>query len=165
MILKLAPVLHSPSPNWALMNGDVKRVLRSIELEPSRQGALARLLLAQDNLLRAIENDRDARPAETESEKLAEADRQMAAAQLEILALEKSLEDKEQHIERLERIRGNRSGNHPLIDELLQRIERFYVDPSKVEKDELITAAAKRDGLQPRSLLILYGCGGHQRFL
>ncbi|OUU22966.1 MAG: hypothetical protein CBC13_06750 [Planctomycetia bacterium TMED53] len=126
-----------------LIDGDVKRVLRSIELEPSRQGVLARLLLEQDNLLRAIENDRDVRPPETESEKLVEADRQMAAAQLEILALEKTLDEKDQQIERLQRNRGNRGGNHPLLDELLQRIERFYVDPSKVEQEELITAAAK----------------------
>ena len=128
-----------------LMNGDVKRVLRSIELEPSRQGALARLLLAQDNLLRAIENDRDALPPETESEKLQEADRQMAAAQLEILALERSLQEKERQLERLQRTRGNsgRSGNHPLLDELMQRISRFYVDPSKVDEEALITEAAK----------------------
>lgn len=125
-----------------LMNGDVKKVLRSIELEPSRQGALARLLLAQDNLLRAIENERDASPPETDSEKLAESDRKMAVAQLEILSLEKSLEEKERQLERLQRNRGG-NGNHPLLDELMQRISRFYVDPSKVDEDQLISEAAK----------------------
>ena len=125
------------------MDGDVKRVLRSIELEPSRQGTLARLLLAQDNLLRAIENEQDASPPETDAEKELEASRRMAAAQLEILSLEKAISDKDVQIQRLQRRGSRNGGGHPLLDELLQRIERFYVDPALVDQEELISEAAK----------------------
>lgn len=118
-----------------LFDGDVKMVLRSIELEPSRQGIVARLLLERDRLIRSLEREEDAKPPPA-SERLLEAEQ-------EILALETALEEKEQDLKRLQRRRRTGSTKHPLLDEIMQRIRHFYVEPNLVDNDQLIIEAAK----------------------
>ncbi|MGE4633014.1 MAG: S41 family peptidase [Planctomycetota bacterium] len=118
-----------------LFDGDVKRVLRSIELEPSRQGIVARLLLERDRLLRSLEREEDAKPPPT-SERLLEAEK-------EILALETALKEKEQDLKKSQRRRRQAGTKNPLLDEILQRIRHFYVEPNLVDDDQLIIEAAK----------------------
>lgn len=118
-----------------LFDGDVKRVLRSIELEPSRQGIVAKLLLERDRLIRSLEREEDAKPAPN-SEKLLEAER-------EILALETALQKKDEELSKLQRRRRPTATRHPLLDEILQRIRHFYVEPNLVKDDQLIIEAAK----------------------
>lgn len=118
-----------------LFDGDVKRVLRSIELEPSRQGIVARLLLERDRLIRSLEREEDTKPAPN-SEKLLEAER-------EILALETALQKKDQELQKLQRRRRPAATRNPLLDEILQRIRHFYVEPTLVNDEQLIIEAAK----------------------
>ena len=118
-----------------LFDGDVKNVLRSIELEPSRQGIVARLLLERDRLIRSLEREEDAKPPPA-SERLLEAEQ-------EILALETALEEKEQDLRKLQRRRRPGTTKHPLLDEIMQRIRHFYVEPNLVDEDQLIIEAAK----------------------
>jgi len=119
-----------------LFDGDVKNLLRSIELEPSPQGSLAKVLLERDRLMRSLERQSDAEPA-PESEKIAEAEKS-------ILQLETLLLRKDQEIERLtaRKNRGNPT-NHPLLDEIMRRIRHFYVDPELVNDENLLIEAAK----------------------
>ena len=119
-----------------LFDGDVKNLLRSIELEPSAQGSLAKVLLERDRLLRSLERKSDAEPA-PESELIAEAEKN-------ILQLETLLLRKDQEIERLT-ARKNRGSttNHPLLDEIIKRIRHFYVEPDLVDDEKLLIEAAK----------------------
>jgi len=119
-----------------LFDGDVKNLLRSIELEPSAQGSLAKVLLERDRLLRSLERQSDAEPA-PESEKIAEAEKN-------ILQLETLLLRKDQEIERLtaRKSRGSTT-NHPLLDEIMRRIRHFYVEPDLVDDEKLLIEAAK----------------------
>lgn len=119
-----------------LFDGDVKNLLRSIELEPSAQGSLAKVLLERDRLLRSLERKSDAEPA-PESELIAEAEKN-------ILQLETLLLRKDQEIERLtaRKNRGNTT-NHPLLDEIMRRIRHFYVEPDLVDDEKLLIEAAK----------------------
>ncbi len=120
----------------SLFDGDVKNLLRSIELEPSAQGSLAKVLLERDRLLRSLERKSDAEPA-PESEQIAEAEKN-------ILQLETLLLRKDQEIERLT-ARKNRgsSTNHPLLEEIMRRIRHFYVEPDMVDDEKLLIEAAK----------------------
>lgn len=118
-----------------LFDGDVKSVLRSIELEPTRQGIVAKLLLERDRLIRSLEREEDTKPPPT-SEKLLEAER-------EILALETALQKKEQDLKKLQRRRRPAATRNPLLDEILQRIRHFYVEPDLIDDDQLIIEAAK----------------------
>ncbi|MDE0960233.1 MAG: S41 family peptidase [Planctomycetota bacterium] len=119
-----------------LFDGDVKNLLRSIELEPTAQGALAKVLLERDRLMRSLERKSAAEPA-PESERIAQAEKS-------ILQLETLLLRKDQEIERLNarRSRGN-STNHPLLDEIIRRIRHFYVEPELVDDEQLLIEAAK----------------------
>ena len=119
-----------------LFDGDVKNLLRSIELEPSAQGSLAKVLLERDRLLRSLERKSDAEPA-PESELIAEAEKN-------ILQLETLLLRKDQEIERLtaRKNKGNTT-NHPLLDEIMRRIRHFYVEPDLVDDEKLLIEAAK----------------------
>lgn len=120
----------------SLFDGDVKNLLRSIELEPSAQGSLAKVLLERDRLLRSLDRKSDAEPA-PESEQIAEAEKN-------ILQLETLLLRKDQEIERLT-ARKNRgsSTNHPLLEEIMRRIRHFYVEPDMVDEEKLLIEAAK----------------------
>lgn len=120
----------------SLFDGDVKNLLRSIELEPSAQGSLAKVLLERDRLLRSLDRKSDAEPA-PESEQIAEAEKN-------ILQLETLLLRKDQEIERLT-ARKNRgsSTNHPLLEEIMRRIRHFYVEPDMVDDEKLLIEAAK----------------------
>lgn len=117
-----------------LFDGKVKRVLRALELEPSLRGDQARLLLDQDRMLRSLERAVDAAPAPTSvvAEEL----------QQKILVLERELELQTDRLQRAERGGSGRTGI-PLIDELLDRVEYFYAEPDRVERNTLVTEAAK----------------------
>jgi C-terminal peptidase prc len=119
-----------------LFDGDVKSLLRSLELEPSAQGALAKALLERDRLLRAFERETDEKPA-PDNERLQEAEQ-------EILKLETLIDRKDKEIDRL-RSRRNRpvATNHPLLDEIMRRIKHFYVEPELVNDEQLLIEAAK----------------------
>ena len=114
-----------------LVDGKVKGVLRSLELEPTPEGSMARLLLERDLFLRRAE-----RKQRDDPQALVERDEQ------ELLSLRKKLEDLETELSRLQARSPSRT-NHPLIDELLRRIQFFYADPDLVDEEELLIQAAK----------------------
>ena len=117
-----------------LFDGHVKRVLRDLELEPSLKGDQARLLLEQDRLMRRLERDVDAAPppADIAAEEL----------QQKILVLERELELQNDRLERAKR-QNRLSTSFPLLDDLLDRIEYFYADPKRLDREKLLVEAAK----------------------
>lgn len=112
----------------------VKRILVSLETEPTPQGAQARLLLQHDLLMRKLERMMDS-GAVTSS----------PAQNRLIEKLEQESQDKDKTIERLEQRLSERDGvaGHPLVPKLLEMIDTHYVDPKLVDRDDLVVAAAK----------------------
>ena len=127
-----------------LFDGKVKSVLRDLELEPSERGEQARLLLQQDRLMRRLERDLD---ATSPTEEVAN-----EALQQKILQLERELKLQVDRVERSQRTK-NLTTRFPLIDDLLDRIEYFYADPNRLDRERLLVAAAKGmvDSLDPFS--------------
>ncbi len=123
-----------------LFDGDVKSLLRSIELEPGPVGVLARVLYERNQMMRAIEREADSEPLPVE----VKTDERLVEAEQEILKLEATLKRKEKEISRLSRrSSGASSSTHPLIDEVIRRIRHFYVDPGLVDEETLLIEATK----------------------
>ncbi|MEM7166629.1 MAG: S41 family peptidase [Planctomycetota bacterium] len=116
------------------LGSGVKRILVSLENEPTPQGAQARLLLQYDLLMRKLERMMDS-GAVTSS----------PAQNRLIEKLERESRDKDKTIARLrERITQSQGiEGHPLVPKLMEMIDAHYVDPKQVDRDDLVVAAAK----------------------
>ena len=118
-----------------LFDGKVKGVLRDLELEPSLQGDQARLLLEQDRMMRRLERDIDRAPPPVDST--------VQDLQQKVLILERELELSSDRLERAQRAQKRLTANFPLLDDLLDRIEYFYADPDRLDRENLLVEAAK----------------------
>lgn len=127
-----------------LFDGKVKRVLRDLELEPSLKGDQARLLLDQDRLMRQLEKkiDETPPPAGAANEEL----------QRRVLTLERELELQSERLERAQST-SRVASRFPLLNDILDRVEYFYADPDRIDREKLLVAAAKGlvDSLDPFS--------------
>ncbi|MCA8959591.1 MAG: HEAT repeat domain-containing protein [Planctomycetes bacterium] len=119
-------------------DGQARRVLLSLEKEPTELGAQARLVLQQDLLMRRLERMRDREAGTDDSSREARRIKELE------LALEKKDRTLEAALEKLDEVQGPTTQlAQPLITELLSRIEKLYVDPDRVDARDLLVAAAK----------------------
>lgn len=103
-----------------------KQVLREITKEPTRRGELARSLLTQDALAQIAIYSQGLKKDELVKAK----DEKIEELKVEVAKLKR------------EKKEATRAGNN-LLDELIKRIQYFYVDESKIDPSNLIDAAAK----------------------
>lgn len=142
---KIAPLLTVDDPAVqnaaALALGEMgyveeraKEILTSLANEPTPDGSQARLILQNDLLMRRLERmmDSGAVSSTPEQNRLIE-------------TLERQLQEKDRELDRFrkrfQQEQGNR--NHPLIAKVLELIEDLYADPERVDRNQLIVAAAK----------------------
>ncbi|MGE3165853.1 MAG: S41 family peptidase [Planctomycetota bacterium] len=112
----------------------VKEILSSLELEPTAEGAQARLILHNEILMTKLERLLDQGVGAGTAEQ---------NRHIEKLALQ--LEERDQSIASLRQQLSQQTSYaaNPVITALLQMIERLYVDPDRVDKKQLIVEAAK----------------------
>ncbi|MEE8142441.1 MAG: S41 family peptidase [Planctomycetota bacterium] len=104
-------------------DGKVRRILRSLEKQPTPEGGQARLILRNDLLMRKLER---LAPGGGDLTRSLDAERRIKELEKENLHLKKDYPDE-----------------FVLISDLLHRIENLYADPDRVKTTELIVQAAK----------------------
>ncbi|MEM7263378.1 MAG: S41 family peptidase [Planctomycetota bacterium] len=121
------------------LDGPARRILTSLAKEPTALGAQARLVLQQDLLMRRLERMRerrgDAAPGTGDGRKLARLERELEKRDAKIAEIQSERDKYKKAV-------GTEFA-HPLLSSLLERITRLYVDPSLIDQEELIIAAAK----------------------
>lgn len=124
------------------LEGRIKRALRMLAKEPTREGSRARLVLSQDLLMRRLERISERGPGGTTgnttelSRKLAEAERKLSFRERKLKALQRDYNELRDSL-------GRDNYTHPVFGDLIARIKARYVDPSLVDDNELVIAAAK----------------------
>ncbi len=121
------------------VDGKARRLLTSLEKEPTALGAQARMVLQQDLLMRRLERMRDRQSGGIAKKTEA---REVAKLERELELTSKQLGTAQAEIAEMRRTAGS-DPIHPLIGDLIKRIRRLYVDPKRVDQRALIVAAAK----------------------
>ena len=118
--------LGSPDPR-------VRQVLFSLQFEPTPEGAQARLLLENEQLLSQMERMMDTGSASSDP-----------VVNNLIEDLQKQIESREDEIEDLQEvITRTKSNTPPLIEELLELVYERYASPGKLDREQLVIEAAK----------------------
>ncbi|MFN0058255.1 MAG: S41 family peptidase [Planctomycetota bacterium] len=119
------------------LDGPVKRILLSLEKEPTSAGAQARLILAHERRLRSLERRLEAKepdlPTGGEGVRL----------ERELEQTTRQLEEKRQQLEDIRQQLAQGRLNHPLVNDLLQLVLDNYVDPALADPKALVVEAAK----------------------
>lgn len=116
------------------VEGRVKAILASLELEPTADGALARLILHNERLMTRIERMHD----QGVGTGTAEQNRHLEKLELQIRERDASIDRLRQQLSQ-----GAAYETNPVIAALMKQIEQLYVDPDRVDKKRLIIEAAK----------------------
>ncbi len=124
------------------MDGKIRNILRVLEKEPTDLGARARLVLSQDFLMRRIERLRE-RGDTGGTSASPQLTKRLSSLERELELRNRRLETTERQLEELRESFGQKKFSHPLLGDVLDLVDRFYVDPDVVDRNRLIVEAVK----------------------
>jgi carboxyl-terminal processing protease len=112
--------------------GDVRKVLRELRKEPTDRGRLAAALLGADLAARREERRIDA------GETLPGVDTAKVLKEKETM-----IRELQAKLDGIERSRGAPAGGDPVLEEVIEKIQKNYIEADKAKRKDLILAAVK----------------------